>query len=169
VIPMFTVHRVSRAGFLAVAVAASLAATSPAWATPPAPTTYNNANVQILGGDARAVSACVVLAKTSIRHHRRAPQTQMCNNFSEADAGSANLRHVSVFIDQEGGSGHRTRTVNNADVTIAGGDATAVASCLAYLGNHASAEQTQECENTAVATGGDANLQNVDITIIQTH
>jgi hypothetical protein len=166
---MFTVHRVSRAGFLAVAVAASLAATSPAWATPPAPTTYNNADVRILGGGAHTANVCVALAKTSIRHHRPAPQSQTCSNFAEADAGSANLRHVSLFIDQEGtGGGHRTRTVNNANVVIQGGDADAFGSCFAYLGGHASAEQTQQCDNTSVATGGDANLKDVDITIIQT-
>jgi hypothetical protein len=167
VIPMFTVHRVSRVGFLAVALAASFAATSPAWATPPSPSTYNNADVRILGGDATTATHCVQLAKNSIRHHAH-PQSQLCSQFAEADAGSANLRHVSLFIDQEGNGGHRTRTVNNANVVIAGGDAAAFADCFQYLAGRASQQQTQNCDNTAVATGGDANLRDVDITIIQT-
>jgi hypothetical protein len=174
---MFTVHRVTRASFLAVAMAASMAATSPAWAATTAttasttasrpPATYNNTDIKILGGDATTASTCVTLAQAYIRRHRSAPSSQRCRNFAEANAGSANLRNVDVLVDQEGnGGGHGSRTYNNADITISGGDASAFSDCFAYLQGNSSADQNQRC--SAEANGGDANLRDVDITVVQT-
>ena len=62
----------------------------------------------------------------------------------------------------------RTNTVN---LTIRGGDATALATCLNVAKERGddSARQENSCQNTAVATGGTVILRNVDITIVQTN
>lgn len=154
-------HRAMRAGTLAVAVAASLAVGSPSWAS--GGSDYNNSTVTIRGGAGQALSACVNYAQVSARHHRPA-QSNYCDNFAEADGGSVSLSDVSIFIDQ---SGHHRRSVNNASIDIEGGDASAVAACVNYLQGTATPSQTNQCSNTAVAQGGNVELHNVDITVVQ--
>jgi hypothetical protein len=155
-------HRAMRAGTLAVAVAASVAVTSPAWAT--GGSGYNHATLTLRGGAAQALSACVNYARVSASHHRPA-QSNYCDNFAEADGGSVNLSDVSIFIDQEG---HRRRSVNDVTIDIRGGDASAVAACVNYLQGTATPSQTNECSNTSIAQGGNVTLNNVDITVVQT-
>ena len=145
-------------GFVA---AASIAIANPASAS--GGSTYNHATLVIRGGAANALSGCLNYARIAAHHHRPA-QSNYCENFAEADGGNVNLSNVSVFIDQQG---HSRRTVNEATIVIAGGDANAVAACVNYLQGTASAAQTNECSNTAVAQGGNVNLHNVDITIVQ--
>jgi hypothetical protein len=158
-----SLRRAVRVGTLAAAVATSVAISGPAWASD----TYNHAAVTIRGGNGQALASCVNLARTLAQHHRQS-QSNYCDNFAEADGGSVTLRHVSIFIDQEGGGGHHSRTENSATVTIVGGSSHAVASCLNYLQGTATADQTNECSNTAVAPAGDVHLSNVDITVVQT-
>jgi len=42
-----------------------------------------------------------------------------------------------------------------------------VAACINVLRATATAEQTNDCSNTAIATGGNVSLSHTDITIIQ--
>jgi len=150
-------------GMLLTPVAVSAAAT-PALADGGGPSgTFNNANVQILGGSARALSACVVIAKTKIKHHLP-PSGNNCSGFAVATGGTVNLKNVGIEVVQLGGG---RITSNRATVDIEGGDAEAVAACVNFLQGSASASQKNTCDNTAVATGGDVNLQNVTISIIQ--
>ncbi len=60
---------------------------------------------------------------------------------------------------------------NTVTLTIAGGDATALAGCLnaADTGNYSSVQQKNYCKNKAYAQGGDVILKNVDIFIVQTN
>ena len=125
--------------------------------------TFNDASVTITGGNAHALSLCVNFAKLKAKKGEPA-QSNACKNFAKAQGGDVNLKHVDISILQASGTG---TSKNNAEVTIAGGDATAVAACVNYLQGSADADQTNKCKNTSVAQGGDVNLKNVDITIIQ--
>ena len=58
---------------------------------------------------------------------------------------------------------------NSVTITIAGGDATALAYCLNVAKTGGSAEQKNYCKNTAVAAGGNVYLKNVDIFVVQTN
>jgi len=136
-----------------------------AFATPAsAGETFNNAQVNITGGNAHALSACVNFAKIKAKKGEPA-QSNACKNFAKATGGDVHLKNVDVTILQAG-SGSGT-SKNRAEVNISGGDATAVAACVNYLQGTADSDQTNKCKNTAVATGGDVTLQDVSITIIQ--
>lgn len=156
---------VVRGAVLAGAIAASTVTAAPAFANPPAPTkTYNSATVNINGGNANALAACVNYAKITAKHSKVA-QNNFCKNFAKASGGSVLLKNTDILISQSGtGSG---TTVNKATVSISGGDATALAACVNYLQGTATATQTNVCKNTAVATGGDVVLKNSSITVIQ--
>jgi cytochrome c biogenesis factor len=124
---------------------------------------YNNAAVNISGGNAHALSACLNYAQLKAKQGKPA-QSNACRNFAQATGGTVTLENVDITILQAGSD----QTVrNNAEVNISGGDATAVAACVNYLQGTASADQSNECKNSAVATGGDVKLKNVSITIIQ--
>ncbi len=139
-------------------------AAAPAYAGGGGGETINNAEVNITGGKAHALSACVNYAKVKAKKGEAA-QSNACKNFAKATGGDVRLKNVDVTILQAGAG---TGTVkNNAEFIIAGGDATSVASCVNYLQGTADAKQSNECKNTAVANGGDVNLKNVNITIIQ--
>ena len=58
---------------------------------------------------------------------------------------------------------------NTVNLTIRGGDATALASCVnvAKERGGGDARQQSSCQSTAVATGGSVVLKNVDITVVQ--
>jgi len=153
------------AGRIAIAVLATaftLGMSGPAFAGGGG--TYNNANIDIHGGNAAAFGGCVNYAKISARANRT-PQSNACKNFAHADGGTVSLTGVSIFVDQEGGGGRRTH--NNVQINISGGDATAVAGCVNYLQGTASASQKNECKNSADAHGGNVDLNGVDITVIQ--
>lgn len=125
--------------------------------------TFNNARVNITGGNAVALSACINVAKVKAKYPDKVKQNNFCKNFAKATGGDVTLKNVNVFIAQDTYS----VSANSATVNIAGGDAVAVAACLNVLDGSASATQTNVCKNTAVARGGDVKLKNVDITIIQ--
>jgi len=125
---------------------------------------YNNVQVNISGGNANALSACVNFAKLKAKKGEPA-QSNACKNFAKATGGDVQLKNVDITVLQAGSS---TGTVRNkAEVNITGGDATSVAACVNYLQGTADADQTNKCSNTSVATGGDVKLKNVSITIIQ--
>jgi hypothetical protein len=125
--------------------------------------TFNDVSIDIHGGNATAFSGCVNYAKVSAKHNK-VPQSNVCKNFAHAAGGSVNLTNVSLFIDQEGhgGSAH-----NNVEITISGGDATAVAGCVNYLQGNATPAQVNACKSAADAQGGSVKLDHVDIVIIQ--
>jgi len=125
---------------------------------------YNNAEVNITGGKAHALSACVNYAKLKAKKGESA-QSNACKNFAKATGGDVKLKNIDVTILQAGSDSATVK--NNAEVNISGGDATAVAACVNYLQGSADADQTNKCKNTAVADGGDVKLKNVSITIIQ--
>lgn len=138
----------------------SFAISTPAYASGQS---YNNAEISIKGGNAAALSGCMNYAKAMAKVSKPA-QSNTCKNFASATGGTVNLESVFVTVIQ---TGTGSKTHNNAEVSIEGGDAVAVASCVNYLQGTATADQKNKCANKANATGGDVNLKNVDITIIQ--
>jgi molybdenum cofactor biosynthesis enzyme len=135
-----------------------------------APTTRSNTvTINIRGGSATAVAACLNAIKTG--SYSDVDQRNSCKNSAYAAAGKVYLRHVSIDAVQDNSSG--TGTVSNAsntvNVTIAGGNATALATCvnLAATGNSADVDQNNRCRNTAVASGGAVVLKNVTISTLQ--
>jgi len=126
--------------------------------------TYNNVQVNVTGGKAHALSACVNYAKQKAKKGETA-QSNACKNFAKASGGDVKLKNVDITILQAGSDSGKLK--NNAEVNISGGDATAVAACVNYLQGTADADQTNKCKNTAVAEGGDVKLKDVSITIIQ--
>jgi hypothetical protein len=158
--------RVFRGLVVAGAVVASAAGAPAAFAGTHASgdTTYNNATVKITGGNAAALSACVNYAKAKIKQGKAA-QNNFCQNLAVADGGSVELKNTNVLILQTGtGSG---KTVNNATVSISGGDAVALAACVNFLQGTSSASQKNACANTAIASGGNVTLKNSNITVVQ--
>ena len=156
---------------LTAAVASSLAITPTAFAS--GGRTFNDADVVIRGGNGVAVATCVnwaqdwtrLSSEQQKRHDKkRVAQSNACKNTADAEGGSVDLTKVSVTIDQ---AGSRRASRNSANVTISGGDAVAVAACINVLRATANAEQTNDCKNTAIATGGSVTLDKTDITIIQ--
>lgn len=126
--------------------------------------TYNDVQVNISGGNANALSACVNYAKLKAKKGEAA-QSNACKNFAKAQGGDVKLKNVDITILQAGSTSGPLR--NKAEVNITGGDATAVAACVNYLQGTADGDQTNQCKNTSVAQGGDVKLKNVTITIIQ--
>jgi len=128
------------------------------------PETFNRANVVVSGGDARALSLCVNVARAYARAHRPVPtvQSNRCGG-ARAEGGSVRLRDVDVLVSQEGSG---SETANSANVVISGGDATAIAACINYSQGTATAVQRNACAG-ARAQGGDVSLRNVGITVIQ--
>jgi hypothetical protein len=149
----------------ATATLAFVGLAGPAQGTDGDPTAvYNNAELELRGGDATALSKCVQLAKAKAKVSQKVP-SQKCQSFAKAEGGTVALQKVSIFVDQEGGGARKVH--NKVDVKIVGGDATAVSSCLNYIQDTHSAGQQQQCASTAVATGGDVILKEVDITVFQ--
>jgi hypothetical protein len=127
----------------------------------------NTANVTIRGGNAKALAACVNVAKgeAEAKKNKKKHQKQVnrCKNWAAAYGGDVDLRNVSIRVRQR----DKDSAYNNANVTIAGGDATAVAACLNVAQDTATTEQVNVCANTAIAVGGDVTLRNVRISIRQ--
>jgi hypothetical protein len=172
---MTVVCRARLRGVLVATTMASTLAVSPA-AFADGGGTFNNADVVIRGGKGVAVAVCVNWAqdwtklspKQQKRHEqRRVVQANRCDdtaNTADALGGDVTLTGVDVTIDQAGG--HHVRR-STASITIAGGDAVAVAACINVLDATASATQTNDCGNTAIATGGNVTLEDTTVTIIQ--
>lgn len=144
-----------------------------------------NVNISIRGGDATAIAACVNVALQDEKkadhakkgnhkdkkaykkwRHSKVRQLNFCDNFAEARGGNVTLKNVDFYIDNNR-DGKYDDAVQNVTITIAGGDATAVAACVnVFDGGNASVTQENDCVNSAFADGGDVNLKNVDFTIV---
>ena len=124
---------------------------------------FNEASVNIKGGNAATLSTCINYAKVLAKHNRPSQQNR-CQNFAEATGGDVELQDVAVDILQsregQGGS-------NKADVNISGGDADAVAACVNYLEGDATPAQKNKCKNDAKSYGGDVKLKDVEIVVTQ--
>jgi hypothetical protein len=153
----------------------------------------NTVNLTIRGGDAKALATCLNVAKEKVRNQnsraskwddrgrgqakkwndRRAEQENDCENKALATGGSVMLKNVEILTVQENKS-YRSNTPdqsNTVNITIRGGDATALATCLniAKEEGYSRTAQENDCDNKAVAYGGNVYLKNVDITTIQTN
>ena len=158
----------------------------------------NTVNLTIQGGDARALATCLNIAKQENRaqsYHarwwddehrwddgrrnankwqdRRAFQENECENKAYAAGGTVILKNVDILAVQDNKDRYSdvADQENTVNLTIRGGDATALATCLNIAKERGddSARQENNCQNTAVATGGSVILKNVDITIVQTN
>jgi len=125
--------------------------------------TYNDAKIDLNGGNAAALSGCVNYAQLTIKFKQK-PQHNFCESFAEAKGGDVVLLDTALTIIQAGGPG---KSYNKADVNLNGGDATALASCVNVLQGSTKQSDKQACSSTAVARGGDVVLDHTDITIIQ--
>lgn len=161
-----------RSAILVAALASSMAVTPTAFAGGKKQS-FNDADVVIRGGNAVSVDVCVnwaqkfagYSAEQKKRHEKkRIAQSNVCDNTAVAEGGSVDLNKVNITVDQ---AGKRRASKNSASVTITGGDAVALAACLNVLKGATDVEQTNKCENTAIATGGSVTLEKTDITIIQ--
>ncbi|MDR7273733.1 hypothetical protein [Catenuloplanes atrovinosus] len=144
-----------------VAVAAAPAAAN--WGS----TGVNKADIAIVGGDAKAVGACFNVAKTYAKLKKTPPKIQSCSNISSAQGGGVVLKDVDITVIQDS-SGARGKKLNDADIKIAGGDATGYAACANVLSGSASSQNYQDCAAISEAKGGDVKLTKVDLTVIQT-
>ena len=159
-----------RAGILAAALASSLAVAPAAFAADQA---FNDADVVIRGGDTVALATCLNWAKTYAgydaeekkRHDKvRAVQANKCENTADALGGDVTLKGVDVTVAQKGK--HRAAK-NDASVEISGGDAVAVAACINVLQGSTDVKQVNDCELSAIATGGNVTIVHSDVTIKQ--
>jgi hypothetical protein len=137
-------------------------------ATAPAAPRYNDADLTIRGGDAAAFAVCINSAKAKAKAIKRTgrdvDQRNRCDNLADAAGGNVDLNDVDISIRQRGqsrGGG------NSVDLTIRGGDAVAVAACVNVAQGTYDVDQVNRCSNTAIATGGNVTLRDVDISIRQ--
>jgi len=159
-----------RAGILTAALASSLAVAPAAFAADQA---FNDADVVIRGGDTVALATCLNWAKTYAgydaqekkRHDKvRAVQANKCDLIADAMGGEVTLKKVDVTVTQKGK--HRAAK-NNASIEISGGDAVAVAACINVLQGSTDVKQVNDCELSAIATGGNVTIVHSDVTIKQ--
>jgi hypothetical protein len=161
-----------RGAILATAFASSMAVAPMAHAGKGE--SFNNIDLSIQGGDAKAVAVCVNFAKTWVGYDdakrkklekKRVIQANYCANKAVAEAGDVTLTDVDIILSQQG---KRKAARNDVSVDISGGDATAVAACLNVLqGTATTVKQENDCENTAVARGGNVTMEGVAIVIDQ--
>jgi len=129
-----------------------------------APTQSNTVTINIGGGDATALAECL----NAVDQGDRVYQANYCRNTAFAAGGSVVLRNTSIFIVQTNvADGDVSDQSNTVDLTIRGGNATALASCLNAVKKADKVYQQNKCKNKAFAQGGSVKLKNVDITIIQ--
>jgi hypothetical protein len=125
----------------------------------------NTVTLTISGGDATAVATCLNAVK---KNDKVKLQKNKCNNIAYSKGGDLTLKNVDIFIVQTNDTdGDISDDTNTVDLTIKGGDATALAACLNAIAEGDTAFQKNKCQNTATAQGGDVTLHNVSITIIQ--
>jgi tRNA threonylcarbamoyladenosine modification (KEOPS) complex Pcc1 subunit len=129
----------------------------------------NTVNLTIRGGDASALATCLNVAKEKGRGD--VYQENDCENKAYASGGTVVLKNVDILTVQENraGSGSTANQSNTVNLTIQGGDANALATCLnvAKEKDRGDVRQKNDCENTAYASGGIVVLKNVDITVVQ--
>jgi hypothetical protein len=143
----------------------------------------------IRAGDARALANCLNLTKVEVRDYRRhgdwggyrgrwknwddywTSQENDCDNKAQAAGGDVILKNVEILVVQNDRLGRRGSSDDNntINITFQAGNATAVATCLNAVreGGNARVAQDNDCQNNAVAYGGDVIIKNVEITVIQ--
>ena len=111
-------------------------------------------------GNATAIATCVNEAKAG----NDISQINACDNTAVAEAGSVTLENVNVVAAVPANK-KLSKSKSAITLVIQAGDATAVSQCV----NNASAgndvDQTNVCDNVAIAEGGDVILKNVDIVV----
>ncbi len=130
----------------------------------------NTATLAITGGDALVVAACLNLAQQG--RFGTVYQQNNCNNTAKAVGGDVTLKNTRIVLAQSNtGDGWVSDASNTVNLTIRGGDATAIATCanLVAQGNFGDAYQQNKCSNSATAVGGDVTLKNVKIYVVQTN
>jgi len=130
----------------------------------------NSVNLTIRGGNAVAIAACANLVSQG--NYGDAWQTNDCDNYAEANAGSVTLKNVKIVFVQDSYAAKKLKHANFRNTTtlaITGGDAITVAACLnlAEQGKFGTVYQENDCDNTAVANGGDLILKNTRIVVAQ--
>jgi len=173
----FSVKRGVRAVTCAVSMAAvsSMLVAGQALGTGGGGESFNNVGINISGGDAVAVSACLNIAKlkadqaskTNSKGKQKPTkvfQSNFCKNVAVSKGGDVTLKNVDLTILQADGS---KKSVNNATINITGGDATAVAACVNYAAGADTVVQDNTCKNASFAKGGDVTLKNVSIFVVQ--
>ena len=127
-------------------------------------TAANTVTINIAGGDATALAGCL----NAVAEGDRVYQANYCKNTAFAAGGDVVLKNVEIFIIQTNDAdGDVSDASNTVDLTVAGGDATALAGCLNAVKNGDKVYQQNKCKNKAFAQGGSVKLKNVDITIVQ--
>jgi hypothetical protein len=105
------------------------------------------------------------------REKRQVAQENDCDNKAVATGGDVILKNVDILTVQENKDGRKSAPAqsNTVNISIRGGDATALASCLNVVKDKGDSRVAQEndCDNKAVANGGNVFIKNVDITVIQ--
>ena len=128
------------------------------------PNLSNSVTLTIGGADANALALCLNAGKKG----DAAYQQNKCKNQAYAQGGDVVLRNTEIFVVQSNDTdGDLSSAANTVDLTIRGGDATALAACLNAVAQGDAAYQQNKCKNEAYAQNGDVVLSNVDIVVIQ--
>ena len=134
----------------------------------------NSVTITIAGGDATAIATCLNVAKTG----GDIDQTNTCDNVATAIGGDVTIQNSKIVavVDADTGVGTTANQTNTVDVTIVGGAAKAVASCVNVVAvkhhgkkNKASVDQTNDCANDAFAAGGNVSLKHSRIIAVVRH
>lgn len=132
-------------------------------------TTFNDVDLKVRGGDAKALAVCVNFgkewstyddAKKKKLEKKRIAQANLCDNKAKAVGGDVYLDYVDVIITK----GKKEAAKNDVSVEVRGGDADAIAACLNILqGTATSTKQVNDCDNSATAKGGDVTMGGVTV------
>jgi hypothetical protein len=124
----------------------------------------NSVTITIAGGDANALALCL----NAVDQGDKAYQQNKCKNHAFAQGGDVVLRNTQIFVVQTNDAdGDLSSAANTVDLTIRGGDATALAACLNAVEQGDKVYQQNKCKNQAYAQDGGVVLSDVDIVVIQ--
>ena len=152
-----------------VVLAALLALTTFAAAGPRAFADQSNTATVFLkasGGNATAIAACLNEAKD---HGGNNLQVNDCNNTAAAVGGDVKIKGVKIVgvSTTKRHFGKTSLSKGVVAVTLTGGNATAIATCVNQAGGGENG-QFNICTNTAIAIGGNVVLTNVKIVNVVT-
>jgi hypothetical protein len=156
---------------LAGTIIATALPMSSAWASG---TPSGAVTITIAGGNATALATCLNVAKSG----GDIDQTNTCDNVATAVGGDVTIRNSTIVgvVDPATGAGAKTNQTNTVDVTIIGGGAKAVASCVNVVAakhkgkkDRASVEQVNDCANDAFAQAGSVTLRHTRIIAVVKH
>lgn len=133
----------------------------------------NSVEITIVGGNATALAACANVAKE--QGPGGVEQDNRCENIATAIGGDVTLKNVKIIAVSSSGEEKakknekkQRRPSNSVTITVAGGEADAVAACLnaASERGRGSVSQENKCVNDAFAQGGNVRLKNVKIVAV---